>query len=266
MGPRPQDDGPPALIPLALMNDNVFGDKGFRFLWKLATDAGYTFVVPGDLAAERPLFLRHDVDLSIAAATELANLEGQLGIRATYLVMLRSQFYSLTDRTAAEFFDTLAAHGHHLGIHFDPAIYGGRNQTLESAISKEIDVVEWLAQRSISAFSVHQPTLNGMVTPSEDSILHLHGEVMSGKFTYISDSCMSWREPPGPVLARADAVQLLLHPEYWVSAESALADVMGRLSSMDARRRRERFEAELRLMEETVRRRAELDGRALQAR
>lgn len=248
------------------MGDIRFGERGFRSLCVLAAEAGYSFVVPGELDVQRPLFLRHDVDLSIEAAAELARIEGELGVRATYLVMLRSDFYSLADRAAVEFFAVLEEHNHHLGIHFDPAVYGRAGADLERAIDREIEIVEWLARRAPTAFSVHQPTLNGMVGPSDDSILHMHGEHMGTRFDYVSDSCMEWRHPPEPILERGQPLQMLLHPEYWVSTASSLAAVVERLAAADAQRLLGRYDCELRLMEDTVRRRAELDGHALRSR
>ena len=51
---------------------------------------------PGSAGPERgDLFLRHDIDLSLEAAVAMAELEAELGVQATYLLMTESVFYNL---------------------------------------------------------------------------------------------------------------------------------------------------------------------------
>jgi len=60
-----------------------------------AKAGGYKFVAfkreprPGDL------LLRHDVDMSLAAAVTMAELEAEHDVSATYFLMTRSDFYNL---------------------------------------------------------------------------------------------------------------------------------------------------------------------------
>ena len=60
-----------------------------------ARDGGYRFAFfdreprPGDV------LLRHDVDMSLAAAVTMAELEAERDVRATYFLMTRSDFYNL---------------------------------------------------------------------------------------------------------------------------------------------------------------------------
>ena len=67
----------------------------YRELLDAAAAGGYRFATfeaepqPGDL------LLRHDVDLSLEAALELARLEHERGARATYFLMTESVFYNL---------------------------------------------------------------------------------------------------------------------------------------------------------------------------
>jgi hypothetical protein len=52
--------------------------------------SGYRFVVFDHEPQEGELFLRHDVDLSLAAAAQMAELEAARGVSATYFLMTRS--------------------------------------------------------------------------------------------------------------------------------------------------------------------------------
>src|SRR5205085_8345871 len=66
---------------------------------------------PGDL------FLRHDVDLSLEAALELARLEHGRGARATYFLMTESVFYNLLSPVGERALRELRELGHAVGLH-----------------------------------------------------------------------------------------------------------------------------------------------------
>src|SRR5918995_3934541 len=59
----------------------------YRELLGAAKAGGYRFARFGEDPDEGDLFLRHDVDLSLAAAVEMAELEAELEVQATYLLM-----------------------------------------------------------------------------------------------------------------------------------------------------------------------------------
>ena len=51
-------------------------------------------------SARPTLILRHDVDLDLGAALRMADIERQLGVKATYMVMLDSPIYQLEEASA----------------------------------------------------------------------------------------------------------------------------------------------------------------------
>ncbi len=60
---------------------------------------------------ERIIILRHDVDLSLHHALKMARAEAEHGLRATYFVMLRSQFYNvLSEENLPKFVRKIAFH------------------------------------------------------------------------------------------------------------------------------------------------------------
>lgn len=65
--------------------------------------------------APRNTFWRHDVDVSCAAAAQMARLEALVGIQATFYVMKKSPFYGADEtlRLTAE----LRELGHRVGLH-----------------------------------------------------------------------------------------------------------------------------------------------------
>src|SRR4029077_14225466 len=59
----------------------------YRELLEAAKAGGYDWASFDRHPRPRDLFLRHDVDLSLEAALELARVEHELGVRATYFLM-----------------------------------------------------------------------------------------------------------------------------------------------------------------------------------
>ncbi len=105
----------------------------YRELLQAAREGGYRFAFfdhepqPGDL------FLRHDVDLALPAAVELAGVEQEEGAVATYFLMRESVFYNLDSDEGRWAIEQLRGQGHRVGLHavwpnaglddrFDPVI------------------------------------------------------------------------------------------------------------------------------------------------
>jgi hypothetical protein len=158
---------------------------------------------PGDL------FLRHDVDLSLEAALELAHLEAERGVRATYFLMTESVFYNLDSPLGRETLRELRELGHGVGLH---AVHP------HAARDDRFDAV--LAWHNPEPAYVHDPVegvVNVMQTP------------WFTKGKYRSDSNQHWREgcPHEELRAGAfDWLQLLVHPEIWVYSGATMRETM----------------------------------------
>lgn len=139
------------------------------------------------------LFLRHDVDLSLEAAVVMAELEHSFGVRATYLLMNRSEFYNLDSPTGERALLRLRELGHAVGLHavFPNAIADGRFDR----------VIAW-----------HNPDPEWVHADIEDATNPMCPPWFDPE-TYRSDSNMRWRVEP---TFREEWLQLLVHPEWWV--------------------------------------------------
>jgi len=184
-----------------------------------ARTGGYRFAFfdqdpePGDV------LLRHDVDLSLAAALDLATAEHETGAAATYFLMSESVFYNLASPEGEETIVRLRALGHRVGLH---AVYP------RAALDERFEpVVAW-----------HNPDPEYMSAPVEGA-----ANVMEPRFfspeTYRSDSNQHWRSGcPHEDLAagRFEWLQLLTHPEIWVYPGDTMGETM--LAMLDAERER----------------------------
>jgi hypothetical protein len=197
----------------------AFDLEHYRELIEAGRTGGYRYASfdhdpePGDL------FLRHDVDLSLAAALDLAALEHELGVASTYFLMTESVFYNLGSPEGSQALERLRGLGHKVGLH---AVWP------HAELDDRFDpVIAW-----------HNPDPGYMGEPVEGS-----ANVMETRFfspeTYRSDSNQHWRHgcPHEELAAGAFPwLQLLTHPEIWVHPGATMGETM--LGMLDAERER----------------------------
>jgi hypothetical protein len=176
---------------------------------------------PGDL------FLRHDVDLSLTAAVEMGELEAQLGVATTYLLMTESIFYNLDSAEGANALERLRDLGHAVGLH---AVYP--NVNLDGRFDR---IVSW-----------HNPRPEYMSDEIDGAANAYSGRYFSPE-TYRSDSNQYWRAGCPHDELRAGTfewLQILIHPEIWVYPGDTMGDTMRAMLESEKTRRLEQLAAD----------------------
>jgi hypothetical protein len=194
----------------------------YRELLEAANSGGYRFAFFDREPEAGDLLLRHDVDLSLEAALELAALEADAGAAATYFLMTRSIFYNLASPVGERAIARLRELGHRVGLH---AVYP------EATLDARFDpVVAW-----------HNPDPEYMSAPLDGAV-----NVMQPSFFdpdhYRSDSNQRWRHGcPHDQLARGELgwLQLLTHPEIWAYPGSTMRETMLAMLEADRQARLE---------------------------
>ena len=187
----------------------------YRELLDAARAGGYRFTFFDHEPAPGDLFLRHDVDLSLEAALQVAELEAEEGAAATYFLMPQSIFYNLASPVGERALERLRRLGHRVGLH---ALWP------RAELDDRFDaVVAW-----------HNPEPPYMRDPVDGAV-----NVMEERFSarYRSDSNQHWRAGcPHDDLreGRFDWLQLLTHPEIWVYPGATMRETM--LAMLDAER------------------------------
>jgi hypothetical protein len=186
-----------------------FSMAHYRELIRAAERGGYRFAFFDDEPREGDLLLRHDVDLSLEAAVEMARVEAELGAHATYFLMTSSVFYNLDSAVGRATVATLRDLGHRVGLH---AVYP------KAQLDERFDhVVAW-----------HNPDPEYMKAPI-DGAVNVMEERYFDPAAYRSDSNQHWRSGcPHEALAAAELpwVQLLVHPEIWVYEGKTMGETM----------------------------------------
>jgi len=192
----------------------------YRELLEAARAGGYRFARFGDEPERGDLFLRHDVDLSLDAALTMAELETEVDVQATYLLMTESVFYNLASVEGAAAVERLRELGHPVGLH---AVHPN------VALDERFDpVVSW-----------HNPKPEYM-SEKIPGALNVYAERYFSPQTYRSDSNQRWRSGCPHEELRAGSfpwLQILVHPEIWVYPGTTMGQTMRAMMDAEKARR-----------------------------
>lgn len=165
--------------------------------------------------------LRHDVDYSTAAAIRLAIREAEQGIRATYFLMVGSDYYNLLSPQDSHIARTLTGLGHEVGLHYDVNTFlpFPRSEWLR-LLHAQAALLSDLAGAPVRSIAMHQPALNGADPFAEEPLPYLNAYAprFTRDATYVSDSCRAWRDDGWAMFADSRLpphLQLCLHPINW---------------------------------------------------
>ena len=186
-------------------------------LLRAAQDGGYRWTAFGQEPQPGDLILRHDVDLSLEAALQMAELEAELGARATYFLMTQSVFYNLGSSEGRRALNRLRELDHGVGLH---AVWP--NVELDDRFDA---VVAW-----------HNPNPDYMSESVEGAVNVMEPPYFEPDH-YRSDSNQRWRHGcPHEQLRGAEFewLQLLIHPEIWVYPGETMGETMNAM--LDAER------------------------------
>jgi hypothetical protein len=195
----------------------TFSLEHYREILRAARTGGYRFATFGEPPLRGDVLVRHDVDLSLEAALEMAELEAQEGAVTTYLLMTRSVFYNLASHEGDETIARLRELGHQVGLH---AVHP------HAALDARFDpVIAW-----------HNPDPEYM-TATIDGAVNPMAEPYFDPATYRSDSNQRWRSGCPHEELREGAfpwLQVLVHPEIWVYPGATMGKTMRAM--LDAQR------------------------------
>lgn len=214
-----------------------FSKQGYTSVLKNAKEKGFHFLRFSEMHTAtktntKYCLIRHDIDVSLKCALEMAQIEYDLGISATYFLMLRSPAYNLLGRYAYSVLEKIKEMGHEIALHFDAAHPAVQSNDIVNEILKELKILETISKQNIKAVSFHQPSLamlNGDIM-IPDVINTYHKEQMKG-WCYVSDSNRIWKEYDAISVFDNQMhthVQLLTHPIWWIYDDISTEDAWDR--------------------------------------
>lgn len=203
------------------LHQNDFTYDHYRAILKKAL-LNYEFCSYDALDWSKPFVLwRHDVDFSLEKALELAKLESDLGISATYFVDLNSRWYNVLEVSQTKVLRQIKELGHNLGLHFDAQYYNIQTiEDLEKSLLNQKQVFKSFLGENVGCFSFHNPTPSELNCGADTyaGLVNCYSDTLSKNVFYCSDSNGYWRHHRlMDVLesTRPNFLQVNLHPGWW---------------------------------------------------
>jgi hypothetical protein len=198
-----------------------FSLEAYRTLLLAFESAGYTFCqfqeIDHYLEERQPfVVLRHDIDISLRAAREIALVEYELGVKSTYFVTCHSPFYNLLSQSNAMILTQLHQWGHQVALHVESV--AGEEECASALAEIEI-LATFYPYMNTQMASLHSPNnLELFPVATFSQLRNVYGHIFSKDITYISDSTGRWRygHPlDSEAFALRKPIQLLTHPIWW---------------------------------------------------
>ncbi len=194
------------------------------------------------------IFLRHDLDHSLALAVQMARIEAEAGVRATYFVQLHADSYCATSLGQVARVRQLVDLGHEVGLHYDTGYYGRYAKDVRRAFQLDLEVLGDIAGAPVVSVSRHNPVDSASLGELSDlARFDAYSSAFTKDIKYISDSVMSWRE--GCVcgyLPKKMDLQVLTHPVWWCAEGATMCDKIAscaRAEASESEREMERLAA-----------------------
>lgn len=167
------------------------------------------------------MLLRHDIDVSLTRAVPMAEIESDLGIHSTYMVIVDSPLYSIREKSSIRIMKYLRSLGHEIGLHYNVADKKRqKNVTIREVhrqIAKACSLLEEVIETKVSTISFHRP-LTQFLRGNMFVVDRVNAYAAKLMDWYISDSKGSFREgePLSMLLSpKHQLLQLLIHPIWW---------------------------------------------------
>ncbi len=163
----------------------------------------------------KSFILRHDVDLDIELAYDLAKIEAEHDIFSSYFFLTSGNTYNILVKKNSDMLKDIVKMGHEVGLHFDPTIYEDENMT--DAVKKESEILSFASGSKISSISLHNPSVHGSY-PMFEGFKNAYDPKIFSNENYISDSQMHFR---GKDIygfldnIKNSHIQVLLHPMHF---------------------------------------------------
>ncbi len=225
------------------MTDCDFTIKHWQEILKNALAQGYQFYSFDDCMknlplADRTILLRHDVDVSLQMATRLAEIETNLGIRATYFIRLHAHFYQpLTLESFTNLYE-LCEMNVDIGLHYERQFYEALGKNHVEMLSRDAGILSSIIGKPVTGCAGHRVGASSPFDTATVKNAGLSYEAYAPEFVknrkYISDSARNWRE--GCLcqwLGRENHLTVLVHPVWWFEPAARKDQILERIRQGD---------------------------------
>lgn len=215
-----------------------FTYTAYRALLDLLRQGGYAFTdYHAYQTRSRCVILRHDIDNSLSQAQRLAELEAEEGVKSTWFVLLRTDFYNPASAASQKTLRRIRELGHEIGLHYDEMAYAGESgigtyasSSTEELILREAGILADICGCPITTVSMHRPSKETLEADLKiPGMVNSYGQTFFHEFKYLSDSRRRWREPVDEIIrgGEYDRLHILTHAFWYHERERDITESVG---------------------------------------
>jgi hypothetical protein len=230
-----------------------FTITNYRYLVDLAMKNGFEFVLFHEVRDDmhKQILWRHDVEFSPHTALRMAEIEADLGAKATYFLQLHSEFYNVLEKEVSQIVARIKELGHDIGLHFDSHYFNIQTEDqLADYLALDAAYFNRIFGVRIRAFSFHNttPFILSCEQTEYAGLLNVYSSDLKQQCAYCADSTGFWRyERLEEVLnnPQITRLQVLTHDAMW--SETVLSPRQRVFTAIDehARRKKSFYDAGL---------------------
>jgi len=219
-----------------------FGLSHYRAILEKAIALGYRPLGFRDVLANESgwtLLLRHDVDVSLDDALAMAELEAEVGARATYFIRVHARGYNPFSRSSYRALRRMLALGFEIGLHHEVGVFPDDSRSAKEFLLAEKVVLESVTGRPVAGVATHLPkwvtsTLDRDTLADCGFAYEAGDERFRAGAKFLSDSNRNLRFGcPCQFVGQVTKIYLAVHPYWWVNADAEPSQVIASLRAGD---------------------------------
>ena len=174
------------------------------------------------------VILRHDIDFSISKAFEMAQIEADLSVCATYFVLLSTPFYNALEKHNIDTLKKINCLGGELGLHYDASLFEGMEmEQINKHVQRQVEILEAVTETKIASISQHMPA-RSKIRPQIAQYRDAYEDRYFKDIGYLSDSRKHFGTPDVHGFFKEHIhkrSQLLIHPIWWNAKDLPIAKI-----------------------------------------
>lgn len=178
----------------------------------------------------KKVILRHDIDMSIEKAVEMAKIEKEEGAIGNYFVIISSDLYNFNSRENQRKIKEIVELGGVIGLHFDEVRYDDVTpESILKYIELERTMLESVTGGAVNVVSMHRPSKWVLEENIEiPKMINAYSKKFLKEFKYVSDSRMNWRDDVMSIidLDEYEKLCILTHAFWYGNEEKTTKEIL----------------------------------------
>jgi len=208
-----------------------FTYEAYRNLIRLLKEQGYNFCKYGSENEDgKVVILRHDVDMSVEKAVEMAKIENEEGVFGTYFILVSTEFYNIHAERTAKAIKELQELGGIVGLHFDETKYDIKDEEdIVKKIQLESQILSQTINTKVKDVSMHRPSKWVLEENIEiPGMINSYSKKYFNDYKYVSDSRMRWKENVEEIVDSGEyhRLHILTHAFWYENEEKTTREIL----------------------------------------